>query len=488
MIMAVVIIIAVCFQERTVLYHTGIEQETYTRKYLLPFWVESIAVEPPFIKEENLIFQGWFYDEDLIQPVNNRLQFDIGKGTKEITEVYAGWIQDDPNTEFMLPELFITADMAYTEVEREDYLACTYCLTNTNLRYCFEDVSGEVRGRGNSTWSEFEKKPYKLKFSERQDMLGMGEDREWALLSNMMDHSMFRNEIALGIADIMGLSYTSDCQLCHLYWNEEYLGVYLLCETVETGINRINIETDYDPEEIMISFFLEMGGELDGFPLFPLEESPRNWDENFAVEILYPGPEVITKHQEEYIDSYMQMVNNAILSKDWQTITDLVDIDSFAGWYLTNEIMLNGDMGWSMFGYMPKGEKIYLGPVWDFDQSCGSSETGGADVDTWQPDTSSQNVWFDTLMEMEEFQAVLAVKWEEKKGELEIFLQAEQEKAEHLSGDMQANFERWHVLGVNGQWRMREEIENLSTYEEHIAFLFDWLERRIYWLDSEISV
>lgn len=488
LLMVAAVIIVACFRERTVIYHTGIEQETYTRKYFLPFTVKSIAVEPPFTKEDNLLFQGWYYDEELMHSVDGRLQFGIRGESKEIMEIYAGWIQDDPNTEFTLPELFITADLAYTEVKRETYLACNYRLTNTNLRYCFENVSGEVRGRGNSTWSEFEKKPYKIKFSERQDMFGMGEDREWVLLSNTMDHSMLRNEIAFGIADIMGLPYNSDCQLCHLYWNEEYLGVYLLCETVETGINRVNIETDYDPEEIMISFFLEMGGALDGFQLAPVEESSRNWEDIFSVEILYPEPEIITKHQAEYIDAYMQMVNNAILSKDWQTITDLVDVDSFAGWYLTNEIMLNGDMGWSMFGYMPKGGKVYLGPVWDFDQSCGSSETGGAAVNTWQPDTSSQNLWFDTLMEMEEFRTVLAAKWEENKEELELFLLAEEEKAEHLSEDMDANFDRWHVLGVHGQWRMREEVENFSTYDENVSFLFDWLKQRIYWLDSEIKV
>ncbi len=483
---AATVLLITCFREYKVTYYVGIEQETYTREYLLPFFVKSIAARPPQAEDPNLRFQGWYYDEEQLKPVGGRLRLDGKAG--EAVEVYAGWIQDDPDTEFVLPELFITAGQEYTEVERETYLASSYRMTNTDLRYCFEGLPGEVRGRGNSTWTEFAKKPFKIKFSKRQDIFGMGDDKEWALLSNSMDHAMLRNEIAFGIADIMGLSYTSDCQLCHLYWNEEYLGVYLLCETVETGINRVDIETDYDPEEIMVSFFLEMGGGLGGFRLAPIEGSPRNWGENFSVEIRYPEPEEVTKHQAEYIDAYMQLVNEAIFSKDWQSITDLIDVDSFAGWYLTNEIMLNGDMGWSMFGYMPKDGKLYLGPVWDFDQSCGSSETGGAAVDTWQPDTSSQNLWFDTLMEMEEFQEIIVSKWEENKEEIEIFLAAEQAKAEVFSEDMDANFERWHVLGNEDQWRMRAEVAGFTTYEENAAYLFDWLKRRLYWLDSEIRI
>ncbi len=481
-----VILFVMCIREHTVIYYVGTEEEPYTREYLLPFFVKSITVKPPQTEAENLLFQGWYYEEELINPVEGRLQLST-EGDQGITEIYASWFQDDPDTDYTLPELFITSGEGYADVERGEYLTCSYRMTNTNFRYCFDGLPGEVRGRGNSTWTEFEKKPYKIKFSERQDIFGMGDDKEWALLSNTMDHAMLRNEIAFGIADIMGLSYTSDCQLCHLYWNEEYLGVYLLCETVETGINRVNIETDYDPEEIMVSFFVEMGGGVNGFPLSPVEGSDRNWEENFSVAILYPEEEVITKHQEEYMDAYMQLVNNAIFAKNWQSITDLVDVDSFAGWYLTNEIMLNGDMGWSMFGYMPKGGKLYLGPVWDFDQSCGSSETGGEAVDTWQPDTSSQNLWFDTLMEMEEFRAVIASKWKENKEALELFLTAEEEKAKHLSGDMDANFDRWHVLGVEEQWRMREEIAEFTTYEEHVSYLFAWLRRRIHWLDSEIS-
>ena len=38
----------------------------------------------------------------------------------------------------------------------------------------------QIRGRGNYTWTGFEKKPYRLKLDTKQAMLGMNKSRHWA--------------------------------------------------------------------------------------------------------------------------------------------------------------------------------------------------------------------------------------------------------------------------------------------------------------------
>ena len=65
-------------------------------------------------------------------------------------------------------------------------------------------------------------------------------------------------------------------------------------------------------------------------------------------------------------------------------------------------------------------------------------------------------------------------------------MKKEQEKAAYYEKDIDANFERWDVLGTSG-WRITEEIAGLKTYEENTEYLFDWLQRRIDWMDSEIK-
>ncbi len=269
-------------------------------------------------------------------------------------------------------------------------------------------------------------------------------------------------------------------------WHTDQRGLYLLCELVETGINRVDIEIPFDTEDIDINFFLELGGELNGFPLSPVEGADTNWGDYFSCEIIYPVNNVITRHQEEYIYAYMQLVNEAILTRNWESIIDLVNIRSFADWYLVNEIVLNAHIGWSMFAYKLQVDKLYLGPLWDFDQTCGVSISCGPDYETWYPASKTQNTWFNTLLEMDEFKALLASRWKECLPEIQHFLAEEQQKSILYQKDIAANFERWPALGTT-VWRMRKEIGDFDTYEENTAYLFDWLENRIEWLSSELG-
>ena len=40
-----------------------------------------------------------------------------------------------------------------------------------------------VRGRGNSTWLWYDKKPYRIKLDKKSQLLGMGEGKSFVLLA-----------------------------------------------------------------------------------------------------------------------------------------------------------------------------------------------------------------------------------------------------------------------------------------------------------------
>lgn len=441
---------------------------------------KDIEFLTPQLTEENDEFIGWYLEPEL------KTKVDSGFVVDRDIDLYAGICERGKNTEFKLPEIYIRTDTALSELDRYEYSVCTYTMTNTLQNFGIKDASGYVRGRGNSTWQYFEKKPFRIKFDEKIDLLGMGEDKDWVLLSNAVDYTLMRNDIAMNIANILGLSYTPECRWVQIFYNDEYLGIYLLCEQVETGKNRVDIEIPYGAEDIDINYLLELGGELEGFTLPEVEDANENWGNYFSCEIVYPKKNMVTKDQKEYLETYMQLVNSAILERDWEEIQELVDVDSFAEWYLVNEIMLNGDMGWSMFAYKKQGEKLYLGPVWDFDQSCGVSGTGGNDYETWYPETSSQNAWFNSLIEMQEFRDVLSKHWNNKLPEIKEFLIEERGKSELYRKDIEANYERWDVLG-RAEWRMLDEIGKLKTYDENVDYLFEWLGHRIDWINNELG-
>ena len=68
----------------------------------------------------------------------------------------------------------------------------------------FRDV--EIKGRGNSTWGE-PKSPYQIKFSEKNDLFGMGKAKKWVLLANFYDDSNLRTDVAFYFERLLGEKY-----------------------------------------------------------------------------------------------------------------------------------------------------------------------------------------------------------------------------------------------------------------------------------------
>ena len=64
----------------------------------------------------------------------------------------------------------------------------------------------EMKGRGNTSWYQYDKKGYQIKFDKKTSVLGMGKAKKWVLLANSSDCSMMKNKIALDVANQMNLA------------------------------------------------------------------------------------------------------------------------------------------------------------------------------------------------------------------------------------------------------------------------------------------
>ena len=98
-----------------------------------------------------------------------------------------------------------------------------------------EIVDLTIRGRGNSSWLYMPKKSYKIEFVKKQSMLGMPKDKDWALISNYADKTLMKNYLMYNLSAKLGAFYSPRCEFAELYLNGEYLGVYLLTETIKIG-------------------------------------------------------------------------------------------------------------------------------------------------------------------------------------------------------------------------------------------------------------
>lgn len=215
-----------------------------------------------------------------------------------------------------------------------------------------------IGGRGNYTWG-FEKSPFSLNLTSEADLLGMGQAKRWILLANAVDRSHLRNKIAYDFADAAGLAYSPECQWVDLYLNGEYFGLYLLCERNEVHEQRVNISGE---RTFLVSKEFEWRMDPQETPYITTASKVTLRIRSSTVD-------------EDTLLQIWQSLEDAILDEDgidpatgkhW---LDMIDLDSWARKYLVEEIFGNIDAGVLSQYYYSDGDRIYAGPVWDFDLS-----------------------------------------------------------------------------------------------------------------------
>lgn len=225
-------------------------------------------------------------------------------------------------------------------------------------------------GRGNSTWEEYEKKPYNLMLSEPVDLLGLGSAQRWVLLANASDDSHMRNKIVYDFAQSFGLRYSPEAEWLDLYINGEYVGLYLLCERNEVHDQRVAVGRE---DSFLVSMEQESRMSKQNIPYVTTESLQ-------SFRIHYPTQDTDTAALR--IQQTLQTVENAILSLSSSNdstaaeLEHLIDLDSWARKYLIEEVFGNMDASYISQYYYLDGSiqepKLFAGPVWDYDLSMGN--------------------------------------------------------------------------------------------------------------------
>ncbi len=258
------------------------------------------------------------------------------------------------------------------------------------------------KGRGNYSWSNWDKKSFKIKLSKSASLLGLGTGEEYALISNASDATLIRNHIARGMEMAVGIPFARQGRFVDLYVNGDYMGNYYLCDYIDIGedkiditnleeiqkksLSRVNIsgvplyETPMlkgynlpDVAEDITGGYLVEREFVDRYLLeYPDMESGFITDENdyFAVK----SPKYCSAKEIEYISDVFSRAEEAILTgKDY---SDYIDEASYANRYLVEETLKNYDGGVSSSFYYKDSDlvdsHIYAGPGWDFDMSLGN--------------------------------------------------------------------------------------------------------------------
>ncbi len=436
----------------------------------------------PTVRRPNEIAVGWYFDATLTSPY-------AGEPITEDVTLYPEFCSYVEALASSLPAIRITTEGGAAIISTEDYVRATVTLTEKSEGDSLTGVGARIRGRGNSTWKFFDKKPYRLKLDESADLLGLGKEKDFVLLANAGDPTILHNYALFTLADIFGDTVTSDCRFVSLYLNGAYEGVYLLCEQNEAGDGRVPVKDGGSGTDI--GYLIEFGGNAADPPKYSFTLDPvaaggvtYAWRQGFVATVKHPEEDDLTAAQAAYIKSYVNRVNAAIFRGDYATFASLCDTESFASAFLANMILLNCDMDFSLYFYKPAGEKLCFGPLWDADQAAGTSLKSGTITEGWY--VSRYEHWFTALLKMPEFRAEVEEMWQTHREEIRLLPVHLASVAEGMAADIAMNDLR-HASSSTPYWRQCPEHMGYTTYEEHFDFFYSWLTERIAWMDGELS-
>ena len=352
------------------------------------------------------------------------------------------------------PCINITTEDGSKILSKDTYTASMIDVFNCADEYKLSAVGG-VKVRGNSSADQGDEKPYRIKFEEKHNMLGLNNGNEfksWVLLRSYWNLGSDYTAQKLAKAIFDGKYYNTDVMYVNLYINGKYNGIYVLCEQNQPGKGRVEInEPKEDNDSADIGYFIEIDNYPDeSHPFFVMDYEEAEIEDISGEKKQFVSAEyslksdINTQGQLDFISNYTEgvykilyeaAINNKALTFDsaynvvdteditpQEAVEAVIDTESLANMLILEELVHNYDVGEGSF-YMArdfsedsKYQKLTFMAPWDFNWSYEGSASGSYYACTFQPLAGEQdrsNPWFITAMKADWFKDIVKTKWKE---------------------------------------------------------------------------
>ena len=251
-----------------------------------------------------------------------------------------------------------TMEHIHKDIDREEQAELRVYLSDGTVVH--RSVDAYLKGRGNTTWERYDKKPYLLKLSAEDSLLGMSAGRKWVLLANASDSSKLRNKIVFDTANNILPGFAPESRYIDLYLNGEYAGLYLLSQKIdyEAGFPALS------PEKGEFLGSIEFA--------FRMEDKPNAVTTGKGRSVEIAESRTLSKQEKKRIEALTNEMEEAIIAGETDELCRTLDIDSWVRRYLIDEIFSNLDSdAASSFFYYSDG-LFHAGPIWDYDLTFGN--------------------------------------------------------------------------------------------------------------------
>lgn len=367
---------------------------------------------------------------------------------------------------------------------RSAYVKGTVRIGNTPSIGVCKGPAG-IRGRGNATWLNYPKKPYRIKFDEKKSVFGFPANKDWVLLPDYCDKSLMRSSYMFAMSELAGLPYTIRSRHVEVILNGDYLGTYLLTDHVEEAKDRVRVSSD--------GFLIEADNYWYEEPLHFMTAR-----EGINYTFKYPDADdgEIKKNDDnyKYITAFMRDFEDALYSAGFADPSTgyrkYIDEYSFARWYLVQEVTGNLEPN-PYYVLRTRGAKLEMYPAWDAEWSLGLAARGD-DFYGWAlpPKKSpvelliwNKKQYFGRLLKDPYFVTVVQSEWEEIKRGYPAFREEMARIAETLAYSQAKNFKRWPILNTY----VGVGLVKFGNWEAEVEYIRDFLDARVAWLDGQIK-
>lgn len=353
-----------------------------------------------------------------------------------------------------------------------------------------------IHVRGNSSRT-FDKLGYALRLvtengeNNAQSIMGMDAHHEWALHGPILDKTLMRNYMWYNIAGEI-MDYAPNVRFCEVLLNGEYMGVYVMTETITAGSEGARLNLSVDKKDNTFSGYLLRFDRGSPTPIKNIEPfSVYSYHFQNKVNIEYPGSSNLTETLAENIRQDFSAFEKALYSFDYDNKTygyrTMIDVQSFVDYFLINELALNYDAGsLSTYIYKDIDGKFRL-CVWDFNSACDNYQEAVFDGEGFQLQNS---IWYFMLMKDEDFvNAVIDRYFELRKTYFsDEYLESYINDVQVYLGDaIDRNYEKWGYSFDEEHDLLYPVDRNPRSYEEAVSDMKDSLFHRLEWMDANIE-
>ena len=350
-----------------------------------------------------------------------------------------------------------------------------------------------VRVRGHSS-RHFIKLGYSLNFVDETEanvshaVMGMDAHHEWVMHGPILDKTLIRNYMWYNIAGEI-MDYAPNVRFCEAFIDGEYMGVYLMVESITAGENGSRLQLSIDKKNNTFTGYclrVDRGSReeknMNTFSMYTYQTES-------IVDSVYPGTSNLTPALKTAIQEDFSAFERLLYSTDYNDskygYSEYIDVDSFVDYFLLNEFTSNYDAGMlSTYIYKEVGDRYKL-CVWDFNSASDNYQEYVADPEMF---LLQNRIWYAALFQDGAFTERVIERYRElRKTYLnEAYInQYIDDTIAYLGEAIDRNYARWDD---DFDYDLLLPYErNPDSYEEAVEDMKRYIHIRGEWMDENIE-